>query len=57
MTRAARIFKCGVLEHSVELGYREKKKDVNGANMLASYARDISVLGDILKNTYKVLKR
>jgi len=51
------MFKCGVPEYSVKLGYREKKKDVNGVNVLASYARDISVLGDTLENTYKVLKR
>jgi len=51
------MFKCGVLEYLVKLGYREKKKDVNRVNVLAFYVQDISILGDTLKNTYKVLKR
>jgi len=41
MTRAARMFECGIIEYSVELGY---KNDINEANALASHARDISIL-------------
>jgi len=35
------MFKCGIIEYLVELGY---KNDINKANALASYAYDISIL-------------
>ena len=35
------MFKCGIIEYLVKLGY---KNDINKANALASYARNISVL-------------
>ena len=35
------MFKCGIIEYLVKLGY---KNDINKANALASHARNISVL-------------
>jgi len=35
------MFECGIIKYLVELGY---KNDINKANALAFYARDISIL-------------
>jgi len=41
MTRAARMFECGIIEYLVKLGY---KNDINKVNALAFYVCNISIL-------------
>ena len=41
ITRAAKMFKYGIIKYLVKLGY---KNNINKVNMLAFYTRDISIL-------------